>query len=194
MKKIEIDGAKDPISIRQAYEKDVSLLYSVCRQSYNESFADHWVEGGLTWYLDKVYGIDVLERDLKNPDITYFISYYEGVPAGFMKVKLNSSLSIQIAGSHLEVEKLYFLEKYKKKGLGKRMMTCVRELADKLGTDLIWLAVIDTNASAITFYENNGFSFFDKTRLEIPYFKDELRGMWRMILETGGKHHEKGTK
>jgi ribosomal protein S18 acetylase RimI-like enzyme len=194
MKESNIEGAKDPISIRQADEKDVSLLYSVCRQSYIQSFTDHWVEGGLTWYLEKVYGMDVLERDLKNPDINYFISYYDDVPAGFMKVKLNSPLSLHVSGNHLEIEKLYFLEKYKRKGLGKRMITSVRELADKLGTDLIWLAVIDKNASAITFYENNGFRFFDKTRLEIPYFKDELRGMWRMILETGGKHHEKGTK
>jgi diamine N-acetyltransferase len=193
MKELEIERAMDPISIRQADERDVSLLYSVCRQSYIQSFADHWVEGGLTWYLDKVYGMDVLERDLKSPDIIYFISYYEDVPAGFMKVRLNSPLSIQIGGSHLEIEKLYFLEKYKNKGLGRKMMTGVRELADKLGTDLIWLAVIDTNASAIRFYKNNGFSFFDQTRLEIPYFKDELRGMWTMILETGGEHQQRVT-
>ena len=191
---MENEGANDPISIRLADEKHISLLYSVCRQSYIHSFADHWVEGGLAWYLDNVYGMDVLERDLKNPAINYFISYYDGVPAGFMKVKLNSLLPVQIAGSHLEIEKLYFLEQYQRKGLGKRMMASVRELADKLGIDLIWLAVIDSNAGAITFYKHNGFRIFDKTRLEIPYFKDELRGMWRMILETGGNHQEKGTK
>jgi ribosomal protein S18 acetylase RimI-like enzyme len=64
------------------------------------------------------------------------------------------------------------------------MIAGISEFADKLGTDLIWLAVMDTNTSAITFYENIGFTFFDKTRLELPYFKDELRGMWRMILAT----------
>jgi len=191
---MEIKGAKDPISIRLADEKDVFLLHTVCRQSYIQSFADHWVEGGLTWYLDTVYGMDVLERDLKNPVINYFISYYDGVPAGFMKVKLNSPLSLQIEGSHLEIEKLYFLEKYQRKGLGKRMIASVRKLADKLGTDLIWLGVIESNVSAISFYENNGFRIFDKTRLEIPYFKDELRGMWRMTLETGGNHREKDIK
>jgi diamine N-acetyltransferase len=184
MKGGEIEGAMDPISVRRADEKDVQLLYVVCRQSYIQSFADHWVEGGLAWYLDKVYGMDVLQSELKNADINYFISYYEGVPAGFMKVKLNSPLSTQIRGNHLEIEKLYFLEKYKRKGLGKRMIARVRQMAEDLGANVIWLAVIDSNLSAITFYENIGFRFFDKTRLEIPYFKDELRGMWRMLLET----------
>jgi ribosomal protein S18 acetylase RimI-like enzyme len=184
MKESEMEGANDPVTIRRADEKDVPVLYNVCRQSYIQSFADHWIEGGLTWYLDKVYGMEVLKEDLKNPDIIYFISFYNSVPAGFMKVKLNSRLSFQIAGRHLEIEKLYFLEQYKKKGLGKQMIAGISEFADKLGTDLIWLAVMDTNTSAITFYENIGFTFFDKTRLELPYFKDELRGMWRMILAT----------
>jgi ribosomal protein S18 acetylase RimI-like enzyme len=184
MKESEMEGANDPVTIRRADEKDLPVLYNVCRQSYVQSFADHWIEGGLTWYLDKVYGMEVLKEDLKNPDIIYFISFYNSVPAGFMKVKLNSRLSFQIAGRHLEIEKLYFLEQYKKKGLGKQMIAGISEFADKLGTDLIWLAVMDTNTSAITFYENIGFTFFDKTRLELPYFKDELRGMWRMILAT----------
>lgn len=174
----------DPILVRRADEKDVQVLYSVCRQSYIQSFADHWVEGGLPWYLDKVYGMDVLLSDLKNADINYFISYYEGVPAGFMKVKLNSPLSSKISGNHLEIEKLYFLEKYKRRGLGKRMIASVRQMAEDRSISVIWLAVIDSNVSAISFYENIGFRFFDKTRLEIPYFKDELRGMWRMLLVT----------
>ena len=169
--------------MRRAEEKDAQLLYSVCRQSYVQSFADHWVEGGLAWYLDKVYGMDVLQSDLKSADISYFICYYEGEPAGFIKVKLNSTLSTKISGKHLEIEKLYFLEKYKRRGLGKRMIDSVRQLAKDLGINVVWLAVIDSNTSAITFYENIGFKFFDKTKLEIPYFKDELRGMWRMLLE-----------
>jgi diamine N-acetyltransferase len=179
----EIERAMDPISIRLANEKDAQLLFSVCRQSYVQSFADHWVEGGLAWYLDKVYGMDALLSDLKNADINYFICYFEDEPAGFIKVKLNSTLSTKVRGKHLEIEKLYFLEKYKRQGLGKRMIASVRQMAKDLGTNVIWLAVIDSNISAITFYENIGFKFFDKTRLEIPYFKDELRGMWRMFLE-----------
>jgi len=178
----------DPISIRRANEKDAQLLYSVCRQSYIQSFADHWVEGGLAWYLEKVYGMDVLQSDLKNADINYFISYYEGEPVGFMKVKLNSPLSTKISGKHLEIEKLYFLEEYKRRGLGKRMIDSVKQMAKDHGIKVIWLAVIDSNISALAFYENSGFKFFDKTRLEIPYFKDELRGMWRMLLEIGRKN------
>ena len=179
------DKIIEPISIRKADAHDAELLYSVCRQSYIESFADHWNEGGLAWYLDKVYGLDVLGRDLRNSRINYFIAYYDKVPAGFMKVKLDSVLKDNVGGKHLEIEKLYFLAKYQRKGLGRELISTARLLANELDIDVIWLGVIDTNASAISFYERNGFKFFDKARLEIPYFKDELRGMWRMILQTG---------
>ena len=180
------DKSIELISIRKADTHDARLLYAVCRQSYIESFADHWNEGGLAWYLDKVYGLDVLEHELRNSLIHYYIGYYDNVPVGFMKVKLNSSLTDKVGGKHLEIEKLYFLAKYQRKGLGRELISTARMLAKELDIDVIWLGVIETNASAITFYERNGFKFFDKTRLEIPYFKDELRGMWRMVLQARG--------
>lgn len=175
------------ITIRQARPEDLILLQSVCRRSYIESFADHWEQGGLEWYLDKVYGTDVLQRDLNDPLIMYFMSYYEGTLAGFMKLKLNSTLTTALGGSHLEIEKLYFLVEYQRKGLGKRLIELAKQLADDLRVTVIWLAVIDSNTNAIAFYEQNGFVLFDKTRLEIPYFKDNLRGMWRMIFQSNIK-------
>lgn len=181
------DVKMELISIRKADNNDTKLLYYVCRQSYVQSFADHWNEGGLEWYLDKVYGMDVLTRDLADARINYFISYYDGVPAGFMKLKLNSVLSDKVGSKQMEIEKLYFLEQYQRKGIGREMIITARHLAAELDLNLIWLGVIETNTSAVSFYERNGFRFFDKTRLEIPYFKDELRGMWRMILELGNE-------
>ena len=182
MENSKFNGNSDSAFVRLAIADDVHLLYSVCRESYVESFADHWQKGGLDWYLEKVYGMDALQRDLANPAINYFISYYDGQPAGFMKVKLNSPLS-DTRKDTIEIEKLYFLTKYQRKGLGKLMIERAVRLSEDLGAGALWLSVIDTNSSAISFYENNGFTRFNKTRLEIPYFKDELRGMWRMVRE-----------
>lgn len=183
------DRPVGPDSVRLADMHDATALHSVCRQSYIESFADHWNEGGLDWYLDKVYGMDILERDLQDTSINYFISYCDNVPAGFMKLKMNSALSDKMTGKHIEIEKLYFLEKYKRRGLGKQMISTAMNVAKSQDARIVWLAVIDTNTSAINFYERHGFKMYDKTRLEIPYFKDELRGMWRMILEIAEDHN-----
>tara|TARA_B100000809_G_C14980294_1_gene474259 strand:+ start:259 stop:417 length:159 start_codon:yes stop_codon:yes gene_type:complete len=46
---------------------------------------------------------------------------------------------------------------------------------------VFFLSVIDTNKTAIAFYEKLGFKFHSKTILDVPYFKKELKGMHRMI-------------
>lgn len=44
--------------------------------------------------------------------------------------------------------------------------------------------MIDTNTRVIEFYKKIGFEMCDKTVLDIPYFKEELKGMWRMKNES----------
>ena len=42
---------------------------------------------------------------------------------------------------------------------------------------IIWLVVIDTNINAIEFYKKIGFEIHSRTILDIPYFKEALKGM-----------------
>jgi ribosomal protein S18 acetylase RimI-like enzyme len=57
------------------------------------------------------------------------------------------------------------------------------ELGRLLKKEMIWLGVIDNNLNAIEFYERMGFEFYDKTQLDLPYFKEHLKGMWRMTFK-----------
>jgi len=57
------------------------------------------------------------------------------------------------------------------------------EIARQLKKEEVWLWVLDTNVKACKLYERMGFVIFDKTRLELPYLKEELKGMWRMVLK-----------
>ncbi len=172
----------ESILVRKATSDDLPILFTICRESYSENFAQHWNEGGLDWYLDKVYGMSRLKSDLINPDINYFIAYVEDEPAGFMKLQLNSNLPNRLPQSGMEVEKLYFKLRYQGMGIGKKLMSIALEIGSQLKKEIIWLGVIDTNESAITFYKKMGFTIYDKTSLDIPYFKEELKGMWRMAL------------
>ena len=172
----------DSINIRKASVDDLPLLFTVCRQSYSENFAHHWNEGGLAWYLDQAYAPEGIKADLMNQEIHYFIAFFHNEPAGFMKLRLNSSGSDHVFESGMEIEKLYFRPPYQGKGIGKQMMSIALDVGRELEKRIIWLGVIDTNVNAIEFYRKIGFELVDKTTLDIPYFKDELKGMWRMRL------------
>jgi ribosomal protein S18 acetylase RimI-like enzyme len=81
------------------------------------------------------------------------------------------------------LEKIYLLPECKGLRIGKWALGTLIEKLEARGTKKLFLAVIDTNLSAIAFYEKLGFSYHSKTRLEIPYFKEELKGMHRMVKE-----------
>lgn len=170
------------LTIGQALPEDLEVLFAICRKAYSENFAHHWNEGGLEWYLEKVYSSEVIKADLTMGSVRYFIAYYDGVPVGFMKLKLNSNLLDPLSGNELEVDKIYFLPTYQGKGIGRLLINQAIQVALELKKELIWLGVIDTNLAAIEFYRKIGFVFHDKARLEIPFFKEELKGMWRMKL------------
>ncbi len=167
-------------SIRQANASDLDLLFSICRQAYSENFYHHWNEGGLEWYLEKVYSREGIWNDLTNPELLYFVAFVDDAPAGFMKLKLNSKLDEQHE-SGIEVDKIYFRPQFQGKGIGRMLIIEAINLGKKIGRKIIWLGVIDTNTEAKSFYQKLGFKEYDKARLELPYFREELKGMWRMM-------------
>ena len=177
-----MDGSNS-ITLRKARVEDIQLLFRVCRKSYSENFAGHWNEGGLELYLDKEYGLERIKSDLNNPDVNYFIAFFQDEAVGFMKLKLNSNLLNHSAATEMEIEKLYFQQQYQGRGLGKKLMALALELGREQKKQIIWLGVIDTNERAIKFYQKFGFTFYDKITLDIPFFKEELKGMWRMIIK-----------
>jgi len=173
----------DTISIRRAGNSDLQLLYTTCRQCYAENFADQWEPGGLEYYLDLVYGLEPIRSDLSNPYINYFVAFMKEEPIGFMKVHVNSNLPNHRLDEGVEIEKIYFLRKHKGKGFGKQLIKVALDMANQLDRKIIWLTALESNISSIAFYQKLGFRYHSPTRVDFPYFKDELRGMWRMSLD-----------
>ena len=103
----------------------------------------------------------------------YFIK--EGIKSiSFIKLNLAATLEGFKETAIVELEKMYVLPEMKGQGIGKIKDT---------GKKVFFLCVIDTNIAAIKFYEKLGFQFHSTTRLEVPFFKEELKGIHRMVLK-----------
>ena len=105
-----------------------------------------------------------------------------------MKLKLDSKLSGHSSEKGIEIEKIYFRPQHQGKGIGKQLMAVAVQRAVQLEKEFIWLGVIDTNLGAIEFYKKSGFAIHDKIQLEILLFKEELKGMWRMVFDLRNKN------
>ena len=66
-------------------------------------------------------------------------------------------------------------------GIGNLAFDALLKQTDLHGKESMSLYEIDTNDNADRLYEKLGFTFPSKTRLELPYFKEELKGMHPMV-------------
>jgi len=107
---------------------------------------------------------------------------YQGKEVGFAKVNLLCNSKTKNSRM-AELEKIYMLPEFKGKGIGKFALNAIIALVKKLNKNRLLLNVIDQNKEAIIFYEKLGFKFHSRTKLELPYFREELKGMQRMVLE-----------
>ena len=169
------------IKLKKASIKDQSELAALCVESYSQTYHDHWEEGGLVWYLEREFGGQRITLDLSLSSITYYFIEFHGEPIGF--IKISTTFSIPGIENAIELDKFYILPQYTGIGIGNSAFEILLKTSQFQGKESLFLFVIDTNVKAIRFYEKLGFSFHGKTRLYLPYFKEELKGMHRMVKE-----------
>jgi len=114
--------------------------------------------------------------------VSYYFIEYDEKPVGFAKIRTNAGIH-GLQKDAVELEKIYVLPEFKGKGLGKVALGEIVKSLKKQNIKTLFLCVIDTNTIAISFYKKPGFTLHGKTRLDLPYFKEELKGMLHMVLE-----------
>ncbi|SEB45233.1 Acetyltransferase (GNAT) family protein [Tenacibaculum sp. MAR_2009_124] len=163
---------------------DISELQKIYVKAYSSVFSNHWIEDGMEQYLHKEAGYIGLKSDIEGVDHLFYFIQHNGANVGF--IKLNNFIKDHITSKSnhdSELEKIYMLPEYSGKGIGKQAMKELIGLIRNLGKKQFFLSVVESNDDAIGFYEKLGFEFHSKTRIDEPGFKEELRGMDRMVLK-----------
>ena len=170
------------IKLKKVTKESISELQQICFNAYAQNFADPWNENGLDLYLEKEFGKEWLEMELKSNSIFYYCVLLNQMIVGFLKINYKPTFRISNHNT-CELKKIYILPENKGLGIGKAALKGVIEKIRKRGNKMLFLCVIDTNIQAIAFYKKFGFKFHSKTRLNDSYFKEELKGMNRMHLD-----------
>ena len=168
--------------LEKAILSNINVLQEICLSAYSQNFAHHWEAGGLELYLESQFSIKRLTADIIDPNIDYYFIKEADKPIGFTKIKLNAIWDDTPKKTVVELEKIYLLPETKGNGIGKKALWEIIEIVKSLDKKTLFLCVIDTNTVAIAFYKKLGFQFHSKTRLDAPFFKEELKGMHRMVM------------
>ena len=150
------------------------MLLDIAIRSYRETYEYLWDDQGDA-YVNRFYSKDILEREIAMEGVSYFLIYADDEAAGYFKTTENA-LAPDENNNCLEIDKIYFLTQYKRKGIGKQVMQFIEQLARVKHKTQLWLKVMDSS-TAIPFYLANGFTQVKSTRLDYPYMKDEYRNI-----------------
>lgn len=172
-----------PAFIRQMTIDDLAHLKEVCCDTYSQNFYYHWEPGGLENYMDDVFGLDILEEELKEDSTQYYVSYLDNKPVAFMKLVKGPVVAGLRMNDDIELDKLYVLPECKGMQIGKQLMDLSFSIAAAENRKRYWLVVLESNESAIKFYQKLGFHHHSRLSIHYPLFKEERRPALRMLKE-----------
>ena len=145
------------IAVRHASIADFKMLASLGRRAFQEAFGQYNDPGDMQAYLDLAFDPERIQHQLQDPSVIYLVADYHGEPVGYTKMVRDSKSKDVPSTKQIQLERIYALDAYIGKKIGKTMMLYALDLVRREGYDYMWLSVWQQNDRAIKFYKDFGF-------------------------------------
>ena len=152
-----IDITIQKITIDKIYQ-----LQKIGRQTFLETFASANTDDNMIKYLEEEFSISKLTTELNDNNAEFYFAKLDNNVIGYLKLNFGKSQTELQDNGALEIERIYVLNEYHGKNVGKLLYNKAKQIARQHGADYIWLGVWEENPKAIYFYKKNGFVAFDK--------------------------------
>jgi ribosomal protein S18 acetylase RimI-like enzyme len=147
------------LKIRLASNTDAKTLTEMARKSFYDTFHDHPKNApeDLQIYMDEAFTPEAFAAELADKDSIFFVAEIKSEIVGYVKLK-RFVREEGISGENpIELCRLYALQNFIGKGIGKSLMLQSLDFAKESGHDIIWLGVWEFNHRAQEFYTKFGF-------------------------------------
>lgn len=155
---VKIDASR--VVIRPVYTDELPLLRRVSITTFIDTFLPFKTADDLADYVQKAYDLDVLKKELADPEGIFYFIEVDGRVAGYLKLSVGYAQTEAQRADSLEVQRIYLLPAYKSRGLGSQLMAFVLQQARLLGKTRAWLGVWGHNEPAKALYAKFGFKPF----------------------------------
>lgn len=169
-------------TIRPITTADLPELQRISRITFKDTFDHCTPPDDMARFLEEAYALDVLEKQLNNPESFFYFIEVAGTPAGYLKLNIGSAQVEAMTQKDLELERLYILPEFQGEGLGKELMNFAHERARELGKERMWLGVWEGNVRAQTLYKSYGFTKFGAHTFPVG---NDMQTDFLMIKELG---------
>ncbi|CAN5235292.1 GNAT family N-acetyltransferase [soil metagenome] len=147
------------LKIRQANSEDAKVLAEIGWQSFDEAFADNPKNhpDDMRIYMNQAFSPETLDADLHDEKTIYLIAEFDDKAVGYAKIQFDAREDCISGEKVVELCRLYALDEFIGKGIGKSLMLEIFKIAEENTCDTIWLGVWEFNYRAQEFYKKFGF-------------------------------------
>ena len=144
-------------SIRPALPVDAAIIAELGARTFRETFERICVPEDMEAFLARTYGEALQRAELLDSSRPARILVIDGVPSGFLQLRLDHREPGIVAERPVELQRIYVLRAVHGGGHGAALMKEALALATGWGADQIWLGVWENNHRALGFYARWGF-------------------------------------
>ena len=155
------------LSIRQADISDTNIICVLGVTTFYEAYFEQDESSDLANYVLESFAQARIEDELDSADSTFFIAELNGKAVGYAKLRENQAVDCLKNENAVELQRIYLLERVKRKGVGVALLNRCLEAARAKGYETLWLGVWERNRAALGFYEKTGFVKIGE--LQFPY-------------------------
>ncbi len=147
--------------IKKCCLEDIEKIKSIGEKTFYETFSNENTKEDMENYLKENFSYEQVEKEIKNNYSKFYIVEHNKEVVAYMKLNFDKAQTEEGHNNTLEVQRIYVLQKYKGKHIGKRLIHKAIEIGRDNHLNYIWLGVWENNINAIKFYEKLGFEKFD---------------------------------
>jgi GNAT superfamily N-acetyltransferase len=146
------------VTIREAGVADAVLIADLSRQTFDETFAAQNTKADMNMFLAEQFTRGRLILEVGKPHLYFFLAYVANEVAGYLKLSDKTPPAVISCTNALEIARIYVVQSYVGKGVGKALIEKSIEIAGNLGKKTLYLGVWEKNKKAIDFYTAWGFT------------------------------------
>ena len=167
--------------IKECGLEDIEKIKYISEKTFCETFSNENTKEDMENYLEENFSYSTLEKEIINEDSKFYIVEDSREVVAYMKFNFDNAQTESGYDNTLEVHRIYVLEKFKGKHIGKSLMEMTIEICKENNLDYIWLGVWEHNIGAIRFYEKLGFEKFD-SHIFVLGEDEQIDNLMRLIL------------
>lgn len=140
--------------------EEVSVLQELAKQTFTETFGHHNTQQELDDFFEEAYSLEVLTRELSDPNCQHYFLRIDNQLAGYLKLNQGAAQTEQELENAFEIQRIYLLQDFQGRGLGKILFEFALEKAEQSNCNWVWLGVWEHNQKAQALYKKYGFEKF----------------------------------